>query len=455
MAKKVLVFLTATLFLIFVGLLVIYFYSHKSVNKENDIVNFIPPQTEFVIRIKETSQKTKEFFAHPVITKCFDLTRILSYWTVVDSVTSRNYKTAELLEKNITYICQDSTSLLILIELNKKTNSHFIDQFLSNSTNHRKIEKFKEGYKAFFPQEGKPMYYFIKYNVMGLSENPEYLMSALTNADSEQTDSLIMDWNSKSNGAISMWGRTGTEASVLDSFISPGFFFNGWIDKLSTHYFLDVNMSKDRVEFKGEMKVDSMKVNPYGLVASTARQDVLLLNDSAAAVNYTFSSFSKDSLGQENSFIYTYHQFKDSANNNAQLLVSNSTVVKYLFAQALEDTSVQLIPMADEQISKIAVMSWKAASGMLPVIPITPDTGQLFIALYNDYFLVSNNTLTILQAVPLINQSTFVKNSLEKGSFLTGIRKHPTYTGIRSELSFRLKDGVMQINCILIGTTPY
>jgi hypothetical protein len=453
-AKKVLVFLTATLFLIFVGLLVIYFYSHKSVNKENDIVNFIPPQTEFVIRIKETAKNTNAFFADPIVTKCFDFDRIRSYWTIVDSVTSRNYKTADIITKNTTYICIDSTRLLMLVDINKKTNDHFIDQFLSNSTNHRKIEKFKEGYKAFFPREGQPMYYFIKHNVMGLSENPDYLMSSLTNADAERTDSLIMDWNSRSNAAISMWGRAGTEASVLDSFISAEFFFNGWIDKLATHYFLEVNMDKDRVEFKGEMTIDSTRIKPYRLLASSAKQDVLSLKDSADVVNYVFSSVSTDSLGKENSFIYTYHQFKDSANNNAQLLISNSIVAKYLFAQVLKDTSVQLIAMHDEQISNIAVMGWETASRMLPIIPITPDTGKLFIALYNDYFLVSNHTLTVLQAVPLINQSTFVKKPFEKGAVLAGIRKLPAYTGIRSELSFTLRDGVMQINCIIKQAMP-
>jgi hypothetical protein len=449
--KKVLVFLIAVLFLGFTGLWVLYFYTHTSSNKKNSILTFIPPESAFIIRVSETSENTNRFFTNPVVKKCFRLEQVNAYWNVIDSITSRNYKTADVLSKNTSYICFDSTRhFLILTDLGKKTNDHFIDQFLANSTSHRKIEKFKEGYKAFYPEPDKPIYYFIKHNVFALSPDPNFLLSSLNNTMAERTDSLITWWNDQSDAQMSVWGRSGTESSMIDSFIHVDLLFNGWIDRLSRYYFLDIKLSEDQLEFTGQLAFDSLKMASYQLKPTDQKITMLEYKaDTTTVNNQVFSSAATDSLGKVTNMVYTYHQIKDSANNNAQLLISNSQLVKYLFKKALKDTSVQVISMADERISQIAVMSWKTAYKVLPIIPVSPDTGKLFATMYLDYLLVSNHTTTLLQIAPLISGSGFIKNTLEKGTVLAGNKQRIFGLDLRSDYSFKLKDEIMRVNCII------
>jgi hypothetical protein len=449
--KKVLVFLIAVLFLGFIGLWVLYFYAHTSTNKKNSILTFIPQGSKLIIRINETSENTNHFFANPVVQKCFRLHQANTYWNAIDSITSRNYKTADVLGKNTSYICFDSAhQFLILVDLGKKTNDHFIDQFLANSTSHRKIEKFKEGYKAFYPEPGRPVYYFIKHNVFALSPNPNFLLSSLNNVVAERSDSLITWWNDQSDAKISIWGKSGTELSVVDSFIPVNLLFNGWIDRLSDYYFLDIEVEKDQLEFTGQLAVDSLKMVAYQLEPADQKTTMLEYKpDTSTVTNQAFSIAATDSLGKTTNLVYTYHQLKDSANNNAQLLISNSQLVKYLFEKLLKDTSVQIISMADERIAKIAVMNWETAHNILPIIPITPDTGKLFATIYLDYFLVSNHTTTLLQIAPLVSGSAFIKNTVEKGTVVSGNKQKIFGLDLRSDYSFKLKDGVMKINCII------
>jgi len=448
--KKILVFLSAVFFLVFVGLWVLYFYSYTKTNKENSIISFIPSQTEFVLKVQNTSTTTNEFLIHPLVKQCFNFKTITPIWNVIDSVTSRNYKTAEVLSENSTYLCIDSMgNTLVLIDLNKKTNNHFIDQFLATSTSNRKIERFKEGYKAFYPTEKSPMFYFVKQNVFGVSYNQQYVLNSLQKVDNNNPDSSLVNWDTKYTSNISVWGKGHTESSVLDSIITNTLLFNGWLSQLTKYYMFDVKWEKEKLIFSGECIADSFKLNQLSLSASNAQTSVYALANNPHSLSTIYHVSSTDSLNNSINFVYSYQQFKDSANINTHLFVADYKVIEHLYKKSLADTLTQLIPMADDKITEVAIMPISLVKNILPAMPIVNDTIHLFCANYKGLFFVADQTTTLLNATQMIDNGFIIKKSLEKGFILQGERLVSGTTQTKSQYSFALNNGVLKMGALL------
>lgn len=450
MAKKVLVFLSVVLFLTFVGLWVLYFYSHKQTNKKNSIISFIPSQTEFVLKIQNTSKTTNEFFLHPLVQHCFNLKLVAPIWNSVDSITSRNYKTAEVLSNNTSYICIDSLqNVLVLVDLNKKANDHFIDQFLSTSTSNGKIERFKEGYKAFYPSQKSPMYYFVKQDVFAVSYNQQFLLNSLKNINNSKPDSVLLDWDARFTSSISIWGKGKTESSVLDSFIDKTIFFNGWLSQMTNAYSLEIKWENGKLEFVGECILDSNGLKKNHLSEASSKQSLYLMDNDTDVVVNLYSVLSIDSLGKKNNFTYSYQQFKDSANNRTFLLMADYSKVQHLFKDILKDSLTQQISMADDKITEISVVPMHLVKKILPFIPESDDTTHLFCANYNEIFLAADQTTTVLGVPDALQQKLIVKKTLEKGLILQGEKTFFASTFMSSQHRIKVENGVFKINALL------
>jgi hypothetical protein len=408
-AKKILTILIVALFCLLAGLVVLFFYLNKSTNPKNEVVSFIPPQTEFILRIRQTAVTTNKFLANPLVRDCFKLGELPNQWSLIDSITSRNYKTAEVLAKNTSYLCLDTLQhYLILIDLDKKANEQFIDQFLVGTASTRKMEKFKEGYKAFYPAPDQPLYYFVHQNVFGISADEGFLANALTHGLSQVVEPEFQLWQQNSKSPISVWGRQGTEKTILGDYSGISF-FGGWMDLFAQNYSLEIFPENDKIRIMGRLEVDSL--NPWILRFSREPVSINLPFydvDSASSQSTLYNMWVKDSLGKEQNASLQHHCFTDSAGQTVNLLVSGSNQLIRNFKN-LPDTNVQVIPMADEKIKEIFLLSREESTRFLPDNPLPADSSQYFVAIYKNRLFVTTSTEFILRYVPDYPDKNFIK----------------------------------------------
>ncbi len=421
MTKKILTGLVVALFFILMGLLVLYFYLNSRVNKQNSILIFVPPQTEFVLRIKETSKTTNSFLNNPVVKEFLNFEELRKYWSLIDSITSRNYKTAEILRSNTSYLCIDSSlNFLILVDLDKRTNEHFIDQFLATATDGRKIEKFKEGYKAFYTKKNEPVYYFVKQNIFAVSKSAVFLTQSLSYSISEKVNNELGVWDTRMKANLAVWGKSGFEKKILNRFTGENPIFGGWLDKLSNTFWFDISMDNKKINFHGELEFDSLNPEIRRFARSTEDNKCLFFqSNSTGYKNESYQFLIQDSLGKLSAAPFMYYYFKDTLDQPVELVVSNNRIAVYLFQRASLDTSVQLIPMADDLITQIAAMGRDLVNKIIPLIPFEQDTGKLFITSYNNYLFIATSTEVLLNHASSYPSALFIKKTLEKRIFLS------------------------------------
>jgi len=412
--KKILVGSIAALCCLLIGLLVLFFYLNISVNKKNSILSYIPTETQFILRIQQTSKTTNSFFSNQIITDCFDFGKIITIWNSIDSVTSRNYKTSEVLLKNTSYICIDSSGqYLILVDLNKKANEHFIDQFLVNSTSLRKIEKFKEGYKAFYPEENKPLYYFVKNNVFAVSSDAQLILSSLQHGQTEKSEVKISEWDKNSQSDITFWGLDGSEQKILKPF-GADLLIGSLNARIILSTYTEVDLEKLKLTFKGTIAVDT-ETSELSIFYSQSKEtnNYFYQADSGIWENRFYSLQLKDSIGNFQPLSFVYSSFLDSGGVFNSLLVTESAIALSNFQIKSLDSSVQIIQMADDNIKQIAVFDVEFCKNILPVIPFNNDSSKLFATIYKGKLFIANSTETILKQATIYPGKNFAKKKLE------------------------------------------
>lgn len=414
MIKKILVVSIAALCCLLIGLVVLFFYVNISVNKKNSILSYIPSHTQFILRIKKTSETNNNFFSNQIVSDFFDLVELKSAWLSIDSITSRNYTTSEVLLKNTSYICIDSANqYLILVDLNTKTNEHFIDQFLVNSTSLRKIEKYKEGYKAFFPQEDKPIYYFVKQNVFAVSSSKDFIHASIVHGEMEKPEDVFFQWNQQSQASLSFWSTKGTETKFIKG---PGsiIFVTDWHSKLIISNSAEINFDESSIRINSTLLLDTSE-SKFSMFSSQAIESVgyFYQSDSGTWENEFYQLQIKDSLQNFQQASFTYSEFIDSGNVQMALLNSRSSVLITAFQTLLKDTSVQIIPMADDHIQQIAVFDLPLFKKIIPLVPFKSDTAKLFANIHNGVLFIANSTEAILSHAADFPTDHFIKKKLD------------------------------------------
>ncbi len=420
MTKRVLTLLVISLFFLLMGLTVLYFYVNRQPFKKNSILNFIPGETLLIVRIKETSKTTNQFFFNTIARDCFELNELKTAWNTIDSITSRNYKTSEILSKNTSYICIDSSlNYLVLIDLDKKANEHFIDQFLANSTPQRKMKKFEGGYKAFYPSEDQPIYYLVVNNVFGISNNQHLIQESFRNHQIENADVHLLNWDQQSTANLTFYGKTGAEKKVMGKWIGDLPMWDGWLDKLAVSFWLDVSFDSDKLSLNGELNYDSLNKEIRKFTTKNSNNNYFFSSsDTLEYINKYYHFSMLDSTKKEQSVSFVYHHFIDSLGLPVELFISNSPMAALLFQTAIHDSTVQIIPMADETISQIAAMDQRVATIISPLIPFKEDTGKVLGTIFNNYLFLSTSTESILLYAKNYPSSSFIKNKLEAGVFI-------------------------------------
>jgi len=314
MTKKILIVLVVSLFFVLVGLLVVYLYVNKPETRQNSALTFIPPSTQLIIRIKKTSSTTTEFLQNQMVMESFNISEIMLHWKAIDSITSRNYKTAELMQKNASYLCVDTAGdFLILMDISKRANEHFIDQFLATSTSKRKIDKFKEGYKAFYPRESKPLYYFVRGNVFGIAQSPDLIIQSLQNHQASIVDSSVQSWDEKSVSDISVWGKHFSDSQILANYKTSWDPFGGWLDSLTLNFWFDVDCNNGKIKISGIGNVDTSSIFIKKFAHQETTNDIKFFKSDTGYYNNMFFSLTMlDSLGVPQQLTFVHHYFFDT-----------------------------------------------------------------------------------------------------------------------------------------------
>lgn len=414
MIRKILVVSIAALCCLLIGLLVIFFYINVSINKKNSILSFIPAETQFILRVKETSATTNNFFSNKIVKDIFNFNEVGSTWLLIDSITSRNYKTSEVLLKNTSYLCIDSLGkYLILIDLNQKTNEHFIDQFLVNSTSLRKIEKYKEGYKAFYPTADKPVFYFVKQNVFAISPDSKLILSSLQHGQTEKSEKKIAEWDTQTQSKLAIWSLNGTYQKIFKEFGAENF-MTDLNPSCIVSTSMDLVPDESGLQVKAVLNIDTSNAelsvfNPNSKEQSTYFYEA----DSGIWSNRFYSLQTRDSINKFQPISFVYSAFLDSASIPSFLLVSQSPIALSQFQMVSQDTSVQMISMADDNIKQIAVFDHRMFKKILPLVPFNMDTAKLFATIRNGYLFIGNSTETILTYASVYPGKNFIKKKLE------------------------------------------
>lgn len=364
MTKKVLIAISSTLVFILLGLVALYIYTHKNTHRHSETVEFIPGNSCVVVRVKQTSSTLQSLFSDSLALQLLHLEEVKQVWNTIDSVTSRNYKTAEILASNTSYICLDSAlQYLILVDLNKRTNEHFIDQFLVNSSPVRKITRFKEGYKCFYTSANHPLYYFVRNNIFGISSSSAYLMQAIQSEElHEKKDTFLLQWEQESDSRLSLWFKKG-HGNLCKQYFPGNPHFTGWMDTLALMGWMDVTIKKNMFELEGEWRIDTLSPAFKGLHARGAGFSYSEL-DSLPDHLTIFSAGVKDSSGKLQVLPVICHSLPDSNGINKLLITIPVDQPENYITQWMKDSLTQVVVMADPGIGKLLVVD-KSSLNML------------------------------------------------------------------------------------------
>lgn len=417
MTKRIIVGLIAALFFLLIGLIALLNFNKLPNKKDEAILSFIPPQTEFILRLRNSSKMANTFFSNPAVNDCFNFSELTTYWNQIDSLTSKNYKTADVLANNTSFICVDSLlNTLILVDINAKTNEHFIDQFIANSGASRKIERFDKGYKAFKTASGRPYYYFVKQSVFGISADEQFLINSMMGHPQTLMDIEIANWHIQTSHKISGWGKAGSSQIVLNHFDPQNYIMHNWIDSLASSFSFDIDLSDKMFKISGTIILDSLRQFPDLLGGrENVNQIYTMISDTSEFVNLYHSFSYKDSTGKAMPCNFVYYSFTDTSLVNTQLLVTESTVSMHLFNSIKSDTSSQLIEMADDKISQITVFDADLIPHIFPFTPFSQTAGKLFGAIFNGQLFIANSTEAMLAYASEYPSSKFVKRKLQNG----------------------------------------
>jgi hypothetical protein len=418
--KRILVGLIAALFFLLIGLIALLNFNKLPNKKDEAILSFIPPQTEFILRLRNSSKMANTFFSNPAVNDCFNFSELTTYWNQIDSLTSKNYKTADVLANNTSFICVDSLlNTLILVDINAKTNEHFIDQFIANSGASRKIERFDKGYKAFKTASGRPYYYFVKQSVFGISADEQFLINSMMGHPQTLMDIEIANWHIQTSHKISGWGKAGSSKVVLNQFDPENYILHNWIDSLASSFSFDIDLSDKMFKITGTLILDSLRQFPNLLGEREDVNQMYTINSDTSEFVNLYHSFSfKDSTGKAMPCNFVYYSFTDTSLANAQLLVTESPVSMHLFNTIKSDTSSQSIEMADDKIKQITVFNQDLLCRVLPVMPFNQANGKLFGTIFNGQLFITNSTEAMLRFAPDYPSNYFVKRKLEKGCII-------------------------------------
>ena len=420
MTKRILVGLIAALFFLLIGLIALLNFNKLPNKKDEAILSFIPPQTEFILRLRNSSKTANTFFSNPAVNDCFNFSELTTYWNQIDSLTSKNYKTADVLANNTSFICIDSLmNTLILVDINAKTNEHFIDQFIANFGASRKIERFDKGYKSFKTSSGKPYFYFVKQNVFGISGDEQFLINSMMGHPQTLIDIEIADWHSQTSHKISGWGKASSSKVVLNHFDPQNYILHNWIDSLASSFSFDIDLSDKMFKITGTIILASLRQIPNLLGEREDVNQIYTIDSDTSEFINVYHSFSfKDSTGKLMPSNFVYYSFSDTSLANAQFLVTESPVSMQLFNSIKSDTSSQLIEMADDKIKQITVFNQDLLSRVLPVITFNQATGKLFGTIFNGQLFITNSTEAMLRFAPDYPSNYFIKRKLEKGCLI-------------------------------------
>lgn len=420
MTKRILVGLILALFFLLIGLIALLNFNKLPNKKDEAILSFIPPQTEFILRLRNSSKTANTFFSNPAVNDCFNFSELTTYWNQIDSLTSKNYKTADVLANNTSFICIDSLmNTLILVDINAKTNEHFIDQFIANSGASRKIERFDKGCKSFKTSSGKPYFYFVKQNVFGISGDEQFLINSMMGHPQTLIDIEIADWHSQTSHKISGWGKASSSKVVLNHFDPQNYILHNWIDSLASSFSFDIDLSDKMFKITGTIILASLRQIPNLLGEREDVNQIYTIDSDTSEFINVYHSFSfKDSTGKLMPSNFVYYSFSDTSLANAQFLVTESPVSMQLFNSIKSDTSSQLIEMADDKIKQITVFNQDLLSRVLPVIPFNQATGKLFGTIFNGQLFITNSTEAMLRFAPDYPSNYFIKRKLEKGCLI-------------------------------------
>jgi len=420
--RRILVFLTAVLFFILTGLLVLFFYLRYSGTYHSQAIKYVPQETSFILRLKKTSQNLNAVFSNEIITDNFQMDEISHVWKTIDSLTSRNYKTNEILNSTTSYFCIDSIGrLLVLIEMPAHTSEHFIDQFLVNSTSQKKLEKFKDGYKLVIAGK-KPLYYFLNHDVFGISYEKDLVESSLKIKDRPANPEWTT-WNTTNKNDITVWMRSRISSSGWFTSLVPLALLGNGLDSLGGSGDLNIEISKHVLTIEGDFYTDSLSSFSDNFYLGKSGPNYWPeLPDSAIWENQYFSFQVSDTSGTMQPLQIFYTGFQDSS-EYVELLISESAFASSILTRASVDSSVQVVPMADASIGKVVVLNGGLLKKLIPTLPFQSDTGSFFAGEVKGAVFFTRSMESILSFATIYPQERFKKNNLAENTGISSTRK--------------------------------
>lgn len=395
MTKKVLVILIVSLFFVLIGMVALYFQYTQSDKPASDLLLYIPEHSVTIVSIDNVSGSLNNFFNNELINQSFRIEGLKETWQVLDSISSRNYKTADILSSGTAFICADSVGdFLVLTDIQNKANAHFIDQFLAHNSSQQRIGKYKNGLKSFQTQDNDTMYYFLKDDVFAVSSSSWLALRSL-NQPSYSPDSNLYRWQQKSQTTISVYVRR-TEQELMRLLCRDNRWFT-LTESVSASYWFDIITTPGDFKLRGELKLDSSKVRKEQWNLSPFSNPTFYdFNDTFVLASGYFQFNLPDSLGALSGCDFHYIEFRDSLAQMVSFMISDDPFALEALSRVKLDTSGQVIPMADPEIKEVLALDKETGKWLMPYYPLMADSAKYLMAGIGKYTVVSYTMESIL-----------------------------------------------------------
>lgn len=388
MTRRVLIILIICLLIVLSGLIALLIHFSKNSTTNSNLLQFVTPEMVAIVKVDKPSKTLKGLFSNEIFMDWTALNDLKYTWNLIDSVSSRNYKTADILSSASSLICLDSMgNYLLLCDLQKKANEHFIDQFLSHNSFSGKIYRLNNGTKLFQLNDHDTLYYCIKYNVLGFSPSNDFIIKSMMN-NSPLLDSNVLYWQLHSKSQVSVFVR------------NPAFFHYGNLNLLTnipgpgefcSWYWFDVTHNSKSVFISGELKNDTTNSNWQKWYNQDLKSTVYFdpVDTSITGSGY-FQFIIADSNSVSQPGAFHYFEFADSNGTLLKMMISDSKLLTYKYQKLRQDTSTQIIPMSNQNIQEVLAVSTHNAEDIMPYNPFPKDSTKLLISMIHRYAVISS-----------------------------------------------------------------
>lgn len=392
--RKSLIVICTGLFFVLIGLIVFYDFQKQSHEITDEYIYHLKDEYSLILKINHSSTSINNFFEVDHIKNDSLFSKIHDVWKLVDSITTRNYKTSEILKSATVFICFDSLkNYQVIIQSKTNFKPFYINQFLANISITKKINKDNEQ-KSIDLTNNRKLYFNVKGHHIFFTENKDIYSDFMKPIDSTRISNInVRSWLKSSNADISIYfNKSVTKLNHLPIHSLPVLYSS------FTYGYIDIKNRADKLDFDGAIGLDST-LNYK--IHNNLFKPIYFSEDENMTIQKSFTYIHEDNDSVRFLNQYQYIQWSDSSTSH-YLVKIESNNLNLILKDISNDTSAHKIELVDSIFKNVIVLKKSNTFVSNELIHCLPNfvsnsiDPTYFVSVYNNGIYISLSTESLL-----------------------------------------------------------